>query len=366
MTWNWQLPEWPEFTFDPAKIRDSEDKFLHGSGLILGAFSHLGADDVARIRVELVSDEALETSKIEGEMLDRDSLQSSVRREFGLTTDSRRISPAEQGVSEVLVDAYQNFQPDLTVERLCSWQAKLMRGRYGVKNVGRLRTSDSPMQIVSGPLHDPKVHYEAPPSKALHDEMARYLAWFNASRHTLPALTRSAIAHLYFESIHPFEDGNGRVGRAIAELSLSQSLGKPILIALSQAIGANKRAYYDGLGSASTSLEITGWISYFAETIIEAQERAERQIRFLIDKAKFFDRYRGRLNSRQEKVLLRVFAEGPAGFVGGLSASNYASIAKTSTATVTRDLHELVDLGALIRTGERKHTRYCLNLGEPS
>jgi len=362
MKWTWQLANWPEFSYDAEAIRPLEEAFLHGSGLFLGAFGHLGEDEKAAARIEFLSDEALETSKIEGEMLNRESLQSSIRRQFGLPTDSRKVSPAEQGVSEVLIDVYRHFGNPLTKDRLCAWQSLLMRGRWDLKESGDYRHSPEPMQIVSGPLHAPNVHYEAPPSAEVPRHMAVFLEWFNGSAAKLPVLTRAALAHLHFEIIHPFEDGNGRIGRAIAELALSQSLGKPLLIALSLTIGKKKKLYYQQLETASRTLEVTEWIKYFGGVILEAQQTAARQIDFLIAKAKFFDRYRGRLNVRQEKVLLRVFAAGPDGFEGGLSAGNYKSLAKTTPATVTRDLHDLVEKGALLRSGERKGTRYRLNL----
>lgn len=362
MTWNWQKPDWPDFTFDARHLGEAEERFLHGSGMLAGVFLHLNREDGEKIRVSLLSDEALETSKIEGEMLNRESLQSSVRRHFGLPGDSRRVSPAEEGVSELLVDTYRHFATDLTRERLSHWHEILMQGRNDLREIGTYRTLGDPMQIVSGPIHDPKVHFEAPPARMVTAEMERFLEWFNTSKGSTSPLARSALAHLYFESIHPFEDGNGRIGRAIAELSLSQSIGKPILLALSQTIGKHRKRYYEELAKASRTLEVTPWVSFFADTILEAQERAGQQIAFLLAKTQFFDRYKGHLNKRQEKILLRMFEAGIDGFAGGLSAGNYIRIAKTSAATATRDLHELVDLGALIRTGDKRYARYHLNL----
>lgn len=365
-TWNWELPEWPEFRYDLGKLQALESEFLRGSGMLLGVLSSLGDEDTARIRVDLLSDEALETSRIEGELLDRDSLQSSVRRQFGLPTDSRKISPAEQGVSEVLVEVFRHFDDDLTVERLCHWQELLMQGRVGMNDVGRFRTTDAPMQIVSGPLHEPRVHFEAVPSSRVPGEMRRFLVWFNESRKEMPALARAAVSHAYFESIHPFEDGNGRIGRAITELALSQASGRPVLLALSRTISSRKKAYYWELEKVNTSLDVTAWVGFFAETILEAQRNAGGLLNFILAKAKFFERFRGVLNARQEKVLAKMFSAGPDGFVGGLSAGNYQSIAKASPATVTRDLTELVERGALRRTGEKRHTRYWLGIeGRP-
>ena len=362
MKWNWERPDWPNFTYDQNCLQEAEGLFLHGSGYLAGAFAHLSEEEGVQVRIGLLSNEALESSKIEGEMLNRDSLQASVRGHFGLLADGRRIPPAEQGIAELMVDVYRNFDAPLTVKKLEKWHEMLMQGRSDLRERGCFRTMGDPMQIVSGPLHHPKIHFEAPPAATVSAEMRRYLKWFNDSRGKLPALGRCAVAHLYFESIHPFEDGNGRIGRAVAELSLSQSLGKPVLLALSQTIGKHLKQYYDKLAIGNRSLEVTDWVCFFARTILEAQDRAGKQIEFIIAKAKFFDRLRGKFNPRQEKVLLRMFEAGVDGFIGGLSAGNYQRIAKTSPATGTRDLGELVELGALLRTGEKRHTRYHLKL----
>lgn len=182
---------------------------------------------------------------------------------------------------------------------------------------------------------------------------------FLSSKH-FPALTRAGIAHLWFVSIHPFEDGNGRVGRAIAEKALSECLGQPVLIALSQTIQNNKKSYYSMLEESNKDNQITEWLKYFSATILEAQDETQTLIDFVIEKASFFDKFRGQLNERQEKVVLRMFREGPKGFKGGLSAENYITISDTSRATATRDLQDLVKKGALRKTGELKSTRYYL------
>jgi Fic family protein len=364
MKWNWQLPDWPDFTYDASTLHEAEARFLVGSGMLLGAMVKLSQDDTARVHVDLLSDEAFETSRIEGELLSRDSLQSSVRRQFGLPADSRKISPGEQGVAKVMVEVFRRFDDDLTPEMLCHWQRLLMQGKRGLNDVGRFRTTAEPMQIISGSIHEPRVHFEAVPSHQVPQEMDRFLTWFNGSRKTMSALARAAISHAYFESIHPFEDGNGRIGRAIAEMALSQASGKPVLLALSRTISGRKKAYYAELEKVNRTLEVSRWVSFFADTVLEAQRSAGLLLHFILEKAKFFEQFGNTLNDRQEKVLLKLFAAGPNGFEGGLSASNYRSISKASPATVTRDLSELVELGALERTGEKKHTRYRLKLGE--
>jgi Fic family protein len=196
--------------------------------------------------------------------------------------------------------------------------------------------------------------------------MKRFVAWFNRTapgrEESLSALTRAGIAHLYFESIHPFEDGNGRIGRAIAEKALAQSLGQPTLIALAATILARRKNYYDALEAANKKNEITRWLMWFAAAAIEAQRRTIALVEFLIDKTKLFDRLKGQLNARQEKALLRVFREGPEGFRGGLSAGKYTTITGASPATTTRDLADLVAKGALRREGERRYARYHLSV----
>jgi Fic family protein len=188
--------------------------------------------------------------------------------------------------------------------------------------------------------------------------------WFAATapggERTLPGLTRAGIAHLYFVSIHPFEDGNGRIARALAEKVLSQAVGQPSLIALSQTIQRGRTAYYDALEAANKANEITPWLVYFAETVIEAQEHSLALSDFLLAKTRFYDRFRERMNERQARVVARMFREGLDGFTGGLSAANYITISGTSRATATRDLQELVAMGALTQTGALKSTRYHL------
>ncbi len=362
MEWNWQLADWPNFKWKSGQDPELEAQFLVGAGRLAGGLAGLALADAADLRADLLSEEALETSSIEGEILNRDSVQSSIRRQFGLAVDARKVSPAEQGVAEVMVAAYRHHAEDLSDSRLFKWHSLLMKGKRGLKDVGRYRRSPDPMQIVSGPVHAPKVHFEAPPSEQVPREMENFIRWFNDSRGRMPALCRSAVAHVYFESIHPFEDGNGRLGRVVAEIALSQLAGAPLLLALSQVINTGKKEYYAQLQKANRTLDLGEWIGYFSKTVLAAMARSEGRIQFLIRKARLFERLRDRLNVRQEKVLLRMFAEGPEGFTGGLSAKNYMAISKSPSATATRDLAELVELGALQRTGERKSTRYSLAL----
>jgi Fic family protein len=366
MTWNWTQEGWPQFTYDAVSLEPLENRFLLSSGEMIGAVRHVSDEERNLLRIELLSDEAVKTSEIEGEMLDRLSVQSSLRRQLGLDADNRPVKPQERGIAEMMVDVYDTWLRPLDHETLFRWHRMLMTGNRHIGTIGTYRTHADAMQIVSGRLDNPTVHYEAPPSKQVPAEMATYLEWFNRSapegENPLPALTRAGIGHLYFESIHPFEDGNGRIGRALAEKSLAQNIGRPSLIALAYTIERRRKAYYDQLERHQRTLDVTEWLVYFAETILEAQQTTLKRVVFYIGKARFYQRFRGQFNERQEKAIARMFREGPAGFNGGLSAENYISITRTSRATATRDLHDLVEKGALRRTGERRHTRYALKL----
>lgn len=370
MTWNWRQGDWPHFRYNVAEMEALEAQFLRQSGVLIGAARHLPGEDRDALTVNLLSVEAIKTSEIEGEYLNRDSVQSSIRRNFGLDTDNRKIPPAERDIADMMVDLYRNFQKPLTHTMLFNWHKMLTSGRQDLKDIRRYRTHDDPMQVVSGPLHKPKVHFEAPASREMKREIDAFIAWFNRTgakgETPLPALTRAGIAHLYFVCIHPFEDGNGRIGRALTEKALSQSLGQPTLIALSQTIESKRKLYYDTLELNNKDNEISLWLVYFAKTVLTAQNYAESLVNFLIEKTRLYDRMRGQLNERQEKVIARMFQQGPEGFKGGLSADNYITITGTSRATATRDLQDLVDKGVLLKTGELKGTRYYLNIQQRS
>ncbi len=366
MTWNWQRADWPDFLWQRSRLARAEEQFLVGGGVFVGAVSHLDADDTDQLIVDALSVEAVTTSEIEGEILDRASVQSSIRRQLGLAADHRRVGAAEQGIAEMMVDLYRSFAGPLSDEMLFAWHRMLTGGRRDLKDIGRYRRHLEPMQIVSGPVHAPVVHFEAPPSADVPREMSRFIDWFNRTApdgaEPLPALTRAGIAHFYFVCIHPFEDGNGRIGRAVAEKVLAQSLGRPTLTALAATILAKRRTYYEALERGNTTNDLTGWLCWFAAVAIEAQRRTMAMVGFLIDKTRLLDRMKAQLNERQEKALIRVLREGPEGFKGGLSASNYVTITNASAATATRDLADLVAKGALIRTGERRHARYHCNI----
>ncbi|MEQ6333873.1 Fic family protein [Sphingobium sp. MK2] len=367
MRWNWQQPDWPNFTYDAQRLRSREDQFLRGAGVLIGVLSHLDTGDRQDLSIELLAQEAVVSSAIEGEILDRASVQSSVAKHLGIKTDNRRANAAEAGAAELMANLFRGYREPLSDTLLFNWHSLLMNGRRDIADIGQYRSHADPMPIVSGALHAPKVHFEAPASEAVPAEMKAFIAWFNHSRpdgsSSTSALARAGVAHLWFESIHPFEDGNGRLGRAIAEKVLAQGLDAPAVTALAETIQRHRKDYYSQLQRASLSNHIDEWLDWFSGIALEAQQRTLDRVNFLLSKAKLLDRLRGQINARQEKALIRMFTEGPDGFKGGLSAANYRTITDAAPATATRDLAELVELKALRRQGELKHTRYYLNVG---
>jgi len=366
MHWNWQDPDWPNFTWAGDRLAKAEALFLEGAGVVVGASKFFSAEARQDIGVEILSGEAIDTSAIEGEHLDRASVQSSIRRHLGLKTDLRRAHAAEAGIAEMMVDLFGNLPKPLDKEALFRWHALLMNGRRDIREVGTYRTHDDPMQIVSGPIHAPRVHFEAPPSAHVPREMDNFFSWLERTAPggvaPLQPLARAGIAHLRFETIHPFEDGNGRIGRAIVEKVLAQGLATPAITGVSRALLRHREAYYRQLERASRDLGIGDWLLWFAAKAIEAQRLTLGQVEFVLEKSRLMDRLNGKLNPRQEKAVLRLFDAGLDGFKGGLSAANYMTITGAPTATATRDLGGLVEIGALRRTGERKSTRYYLNM----
>lgn len=366
MKWNWQQTDWPHFRYDSAALAALEARFLLHSGQFMGAYRHIDAPDKDALRIELISDEALKTSEIEGEILDRASVQSSLLHQFGLGPRALRIPAAERGIAEMMVDLYRSFADPLTGEVMFGWHRMLMTGDRQIAVLGGYRTHTDPMQVVSGADYKRRIHFEAPPSKDVPREMNAFIRWFNDTalngKHPLPPLARAGIAHLYFVCIHPFEDGNGRIARALAEKALAQGIGQPTLIALAYTIQRRRKDYYAALERNNRDQDITDWQLYFANTVLEAQDTTMKRVEFYLAKARFYEKMKDQLNARQDKAIARMFREGIDGFKGGMSADNYITITGASRATATRDLQDLVAKGVLARTGALRHTRYHLNI----
>lgn len=359
MPWNWELPKWPKFTYDPEPIAAQERRFLLEAGSASACLKTVENQDTNRFIVEILSLEGLGSSRIEGEILDRESLQSSIKKHFGFHAAAKPGAKKEAGMAQLLCSVYESFDKPLTHEMLWQWHSILFSQ---MADSGKYRSHEEPMQIVSNRYDSPKVFFEAPPSAQVQREMERFIEWFNSTNDSGSILGRAAIAHVYFESIHPFEDGNGRIGRVLVEKILSQGIGRPVLIAISKLLEKRKKEYYASLETCNHTLEVQQWVEFFAEVVNLAQEESMNQLYFLIEKSKMLSALSGQINPRQEKVLLRMFAEGPGGFQGGLSAEKYIAITKTTRSTASRDLIDLVRKGAFVKTGKLRHTRYWLKL----
>ena len=369
MAWNWQREDWPEFQWYGPRLRRAEDEFLVRAGRLQGIAQRLRLIEYDEMLAQILSEEAVSSSRIEGEAVLPEGVLKSIRCQLGLEQGDDDSGPSERGVSEMAVAARKDFAAPLTDQILWSWHTSLLGAvqktlpkRLQIEDIGRYRTHPEPMQVVSNRTGKPRVYFEAPPSVRVPPEMARFLDWFNRTSAGEPAVTRAALAHLYFVSIHPFEDGNGRIGRAVAEKTLLQALGRDTLLCLSPAILARRSDYYSALQASQSSVEVSGWVAWFAGIVLEALHRTEAQILFILDKAEMLERLAGQLNGRQEKALLRMFEAGTEGFLGGMSADKYFKITHAPHSTVTRDLNDLVDKKALWRSGQRRQARYHLSL----
>lgn len=369
----WQQPGWPALSFDYQRTGPVLSHARRMQGIIEGKAQAIGIERDGQIACAVMEEEVIATAAIEGEKLDPAAVRSSVMRRLGLASTGPHDRNID-GLVDVINDATSRFETPLDDDRLHRWQSALFPGgTSGIRRiaVGRYRDHKEPMQIVSGPPDNEVVHYEAPPSRQVAAEMARFLSWF---ANTTPAagrlpgidgLARAAIAHLWFESIHPFEDGNGRLGRAIVDMAIAQDHRSPIrLYSLSRQLLESRSAYYDALNAAQRGTgDSTDWVVWFTHQYAQACERSSNVIDRAIEKARFWADHAGiELNSRQRKVLQRLLDDGDGGFLGGLNAEKYSKITGTSKPSATRDLAGLVKAGLLWPTGQGKATRYHVNV----
>lgn len=366
MRYNWQNPNWPNFHYDLTSVQSILYQYARESSRLSGALQQIPEDHRQEALIELTISEAFNTSAIEGEFYSQLDIRSSIRNQLGLTNIPERVhDPRADGISKLLILSRQNLKVFMTKEILWQWHDALIQDpyqRYQIQ-IGQWRTDSEPMQIVSGPMGRYRVHFEAPPSEILSFEMNQFLEWVNGVS-PLQGPVKAAIAHLYFESIHPFDDGNGRIGRAISERILSQEIGMPVLLSLSKQIMAVKAEYYSQLAEASSySLDITPWINFFCQLVLDAQLSAKDLVQFVLKKAKFWAKYSNVLSDRQIRVVQRMLEAGTSGFEGGISSKKYMKIVDCSKATATRDLTDLVEKGCIHQLeGNGRNTRYELSL----
>ena len=363
----WAKPGWPAFTVRQDALTEPLGRARLAQGTVLGLAHGLGLERHPEILQDIWVAEAMATAGIEGEKLDPNAVRSSVLRKLGFAKQAN--SPRHvDGLVDVMDDATRNFNTKLTHARLCHWQAALFpdeRSGQTRIEVGRYRTHADPMQIVSGRIGREKVHYAAPPSSEVHTEMTRFLAWFRDSapgrKIVMNGLQRSAIAHLWFETIHPFEDGNGPIGRALCDMALAQDANTASrIISLSRQLHENRSQYYDQLSVAQCGgLDVTDWTHWFVKQFEDACTKSASIIRATVDKVHFW-RDAPEMNERQKKAVQKMLDAGESGFEGGMSAEKYINITGASKATATRDLSDLTGNGVLEITGQGRGTRYWI------
>ena len=364
MIYNWQHQDWPNFIYENSAEGTQIVKYSVNTGELSGLASGLKSDSKAELMINMLVAEAIKTSEIEGEYFSREDVYSSIEQNLGLKPNRNSKSLKAKGISELVVYVHQRFTKPLGKLEILNWHKILMQGHRNI-NRGKWRSGVLPMQIESGTVGKEKVHFEAPPSSRVPKEMQVFMQWFNSTRpgkadEITNPIIRAAVAHIYFESIHPFEDGNGRIGRAIAEKALAQGIGQPVLFSLSKSIEKNKNQYYNALKQAQRTLDLTKWIHYFTNLVLEAQETAKQEIQFIIKKTQFYDDHGDQLNERQAKVIKRMMKSQR--FEGGMTAKKYMSITKTSKATATRDLQILFEQGILVRSGGGRSVSYQVNI----
>ena len=360
--WAWEHPNWPHFVIDESAFESRIEAFFRAAERLSGsvwAMSDDGRDDAA---IELMLSEAIATSAIEGENLDRDSVRSSLLAHFGKAVAKTNVGLKAEGAASLIVDTRRNWDRPLTHDLLGAWQTMAVPETLSsVAMRGAYRAGE--MSIVSGFPGRHRVHYAAPPASRVHVEMERFLEWYNADSVGMAGPIRASVAHLWFERIHPFDDGNGRVGRAISDHALSQSLGRPTLACLATAIEETRNAYYKAFEEFDRNerLDMNGFADYFTAAIVRSQEIALAEIGFVLNKSRFFDRHRDSMNERQVKAMERMFREGRRGFEGGMSTKKYMAITNCPATTATRDLAALCAMGAMVSRGAGRGTRYDIS-----
>lgn len=347
MTYIHEHSDWPSFTWDKARLSVQLAAVRHRQGKLLGRMEGIGFDLRNEAVLRTLTSDVVKSSEIEGETLDGDQVRSSIAKRLGLEIGG--LIPSDRhvdGVVEMMLDATQAFDQSLDAERLFGWHAALFpTGRSGMTRIKVGQWREGPMEVVSGPYGRERVHFEAPDAVLLDSEMARFLAWFNQAPDTDPVI-RAAIAHLWFVTVHPFDDGNGRIARAIADMALARSeSSSQRFYSMSSQIRQERSVYYDMLETTQKGgVDITGWLVWFLDCLDRAFDGAEVILEAVFRKARFWERYgKASLNDRQRDILNRLLD----GFEGKLTTSKYAKIEKCSQDTAYRDILDLIDIGAV-------------------
>lgn len=364
-----QRPNWPNFIWDPVPVTPALVKVRYKQGLLLGKMQALGFDLRREASLQVLTGDVVKTSAIEGEVLSAPMVRSSIARRLGLETAGLpKPDRHVEGIVEMMLDATRHFDQPLTRQRLWDWHGALFTtGRSGLRRitVGAWRPARvGPMQVVSGPVGREKVHFEAPAAKRLASEMARFLKWFNHEPAPVDPVLKAALAHVWFVTIHPFEDGNGRIARAIADLALARADGVPDrFYSMSWQIETERHDYYRILESTQRgTLNITAWMTWFLGCLERAIDGADTTLGQVLHKARFWQQVNRRpVHERQRRVLERMLSDD---FAGHVSTSKYAKLAKCSADTALRDIRELQQRRILVQnTAGGRSTSY--RLGRP-
>lgn len=360
----WERPEWPDFTWDDARLLEPLAVARLKQGRLLGSMARLGFDLKREAHLEALTEDVVKSSEIEGEVLDRASVRSSIARHLGLPAAAALpVDRRTEGVVDMMLDATGNHDAPLTRERLFGWQAAFFPTGYSglsqVKTGGWRDDARGPMRVVSGPAGRQRVHYQAPPAERLDTEMEAFLEWFH-HRDAQEGLLRAGLAHLWFVTLHPFDDGNGRVARAIADQALAQSEGSgQRFYSMSSQIRKERSAYYETLERTQQgSLDVTGWLVWFLGCFARAIDGAEGICALVLRKADFWQRCARQPFTGRQKAVLNRFLDG---FEGKLTAKKWAAIGKCSIPTAQRDINDLITRDILCRNpGGSKNTSYDL------
>lgn len=364
-----QLEDWPHFEWKRELIAEPLASVRHRQGRLIGHMEALGFSLRREAVLKTLTADVLKSSEIEGEKLDAEQVRSSIARRLGM--DIGALKPADrdvEGIVEMMLDATRLYDQPLSTERLFSWHAAMFpTGRSGITEIriGAWRDDRTgPMQVISGPIGKEKVHFEAPSANRLDGEMEAFLAWFNSKIEIDPVL-KAGVAHLWFVTIHPFEDGNGRIARAIADMQLARSEeSSQRFYSMSAQIGHERSAYYDILEKTQAgNVDITRWLEWFLDCLGRAIDGAQSTLSAVLAKARFWESVSGvTLNDRERFVLNRLLD----GFEGKLTTSKYARLAKCSQDTALRDILFLIANGILVRNLEGgRSTNYALGIPKP-
>lgn len=370
--WVWQHADWPHFHWQPGQLAALLRECGHAQGKLLGMLGSVSHAASAQNELDALLQNILTSSAIEGEQLNVGSVRSSLARRMGLEAiQDGQVTRRSEGLAELMMDATEQFAQPFTLARLLNWHHWLFPTADAslaarALNVGALR-GDEPMQVVSGRLDQPTVHFEAPPRLGLEQALDDFLEWFEASRNQpeLDPLVRAGVAHFWFVTLHPFDDGNGRLTRAITDLALAQGEHQAIrFYAMSASILEDRAGYYHALESSQkATLDITAWLEWFLNTLLQSFQQAMARVDRVLHKTRFWQLHQGAsLSAEQVKVLNRLLDGGERGFEHGISAAQYQAVAKVSKATATRHLADLLEKNCLVRLpGGGRSTRYQVN-----